>query len=228
MEKRFIVILMILMVVVGAISGATFYLFFMSALDALIYHCIGMGMFFGLVNSFLIMYFIKRFSVINAKNEKLGNEIRIDKLTQLYNRHAFENDNKNFSSDQNYSMIFLDIDNFGNFNNIYGHQVGDKVLRNCANIVKKCIRSSDLAYRYGGEELVVLLIGCAKKEAERIGQNIVENIRDFDNTPYEKMTISAGVASMPEDAQSFEQLVKASDSALLKAKSQGKNQLVAF
>lgn len=228
MEKRFIVILALFMVVVGAISGATFYFFFMSALDALIYHCIEMGMFFGLVNSFLMVYFIKRFSVLNAKNGKLGSEIRIDKLTQLYNRYAFENDDRNFNPDQNYSMIFLDIDSFGNFNNTHGHQAGDKVLRNCANIIKKCIRSSDLAYRYGGEELVVLLIGCAKKEAERIGQNIVENIRDYDNTPYAKMTISAGITSMPEDAQNFDQLVKASDSALLKAKSLGKNQLIVF
>lgn len=85
-----------------------------------------------------------------------------------------------------------------------------------------------MAYRYGGEELVVVLSGCAKKDAERIGLSIVESVRNYDNAPYSKMTISAGVASMPGDAQTFEQLVKASDTALLKAKEQGKNQLVAF
>jgi diguanylate cyclase len=227
MKKRYIAILILLMIVIGAISGGTFYIFFMSYND-LIIHCIGMGMFFGLVNSFLTMFFIKKFSVVKAKNEKLGSEIRVDELTQLYNRYAFENDDKSLSSDLVYSMIFLDIDNFRNFNNIYGHQAGDTVLKNCANIIKNCIRNSDLAYRYGGEELVVLLSGCAKKEAERIGQNIVESVRNYDNAPYSKMTISAGVASMPDDAQTFAQLVKASDSALLKAKEQGKDQLVAF
>ena len=187
-----------------------------------------MGMLFGLVNSFLTLFFIKKFSVVKAKNEKLGSEIRVDKLTQLYNRYAFENDDRSFNPDSVYSMIFLDIDNFRDFNNNYGHQAGDKVLKTCANIIKSCIRNSDLAYRYGGEELVVLLSGCAKKEAEKIGQSIVESVRNYDNAPYSKMTISAGVASMPDDAQTFEQLIKASDSALLKAKSQGKNQLVAF
>lgn len=228
MKKRFIIILFLSMLVVGAISGGVFYIFFMSSMDALIFHCIGMGMFFGLVNSFLTMFFIEKFSVIKEKSKKLESEIRIDKLTQLYNRYAFENDDKNFNSDLIYSMIFLDIYNFRNFNNTYGHQAGDKVLKNCANIIKNSIRNSDLAYRYGGEELVVLLSGCAKKEAERIGQSIVESVRNYNNSPYSQMTISAGVASMPDDAQTFEQLVKASDSALLKAKNQGKNQLVAF
>ena len=125
-------------------------------------------------------------------------------------------------------MIYLDIDDFRNFNNTYGHHAGDEVLKSCANIIKNCIRSSDIAYRYGGEELVVILGGCTKKDAARIGQSIVENIRNYDNTPYSKMTISAGVASMPDDAQSFDQLIKASDSALLKAKNQGKDQLVVF
>jgi diguanylate cyclase len=149
-------------------------------------------------------------------------------LTELYNRYAFENDIKSFNCDIVYSMIYLDIDDFRNFNNTYGHPAGDEVLKSCANIIKNCIRYSDIAYRYGGEELVVILCGCTKKDTVRIGQSIVENIHNHDNTPYSKMTISAGVASMPDDAQSFDQLIKASDSALLKAKNQGKDQLVVF
>lgn len=228
MKKSFIALVISSMVVLGAISGGTFYIFFMSTLSFLIFHCIIMGMLFGLVNSFLTLFFIEKFSVIKAKNKKLGSEIRVDKLTQLYNRYAFENDDRSFNPGLVYSMIFLDIDNFRDFNNNYGHQAGDKVLKICANLIKNCIRNSDLAYRYGGEELVVLLSGCVKTEAERIGQSIVESVRNYDNAPYSKMTISAGVASMPDDAQTFEQLIKASDSALLKAKNQGKNQLVAF
>ena len=125
-------------------------------------------------------------------------------------------------------MIFLDIDNFRDFNNNYGHHTGDKVLISCANIIKNCIRNSDMVYRYGGEELIVILSGCSKIEAERIGQSIVERIRNYDNTPYSKITISAGVASMPDDAQTFDKLIKASDSAMIKAKNQGKDLLVVF
>ena len=125
-------------------------------------------------------------------------------------------------------MIYLDIDDFRIFNNTYGHHAGDKVLKCCADIIKNCIRSSDKAYRYGEEELVAILGGCTKKDAARIGQSIVDSIRNYDNTPYSKMTISAGVASMPDDAQTFDQLLRASDLALLKAKNQGKNQLVLF
>lgn len=228
MKKRFVAIVILSMVVFGAISGGAFYILFMSAMDYLIFHCIGMGIIFGLLNSFITLFFIKKYSIIKSNNERLGQEIRVDKLTELYNRYAFENDVKSFNSNVVYSMIYLDIDNFRRFNNTYGHHAGDKVLNSCANIIKNCIRYSDKAYRCGGEELVVILGGCTKKDAVRIGQSIVENIRNYDNTPYSKMTISAGVASMPDDAQTFDQLIKASDSALLKAKNQGKDQLVVF
>lgn len=228
MEKRFVAIVILSMVLLGIISGFAFYVLFMSSKDDMLVHCIGTGGIFGFFNSFITLVFIKKYNIIKSNNECLGREIRVDKLTELYNRYAFENDIKSFNTNIVYSMIYLDIDNFRGFNNIYGHHVGDKVLNSCANIIKNCIRYSDIAYRCGGEELVVVLGGCAKKQAVKIGQNIVDNIRNYDNTPYSKITISAGVASMPDDAQTFDQLIKASDSAMLKAKNQGKDQLVVF
>lgn len=228
MKKRFVFIVILSMVMLGAISGCAFYFLFMPVNDILILHCIATGVIFGSLNSFFTIFFIKKYSIIKSNNDKIGQEIRVDKLTELYNRFALENDLESFNSDTVYSMIFLDIDNFSKFNNTYGHHVGDKVLKNCANIIKNTIRSSDIAYRYGGEELLVILGGCTKKDAAWIGQRIVQNIRNYDNTPYSKMTISAGIASMPDDAQTLDQLLKASDSALLKAKSQGKDQLVVF
>lgn len=228
MKKRFVIIVILSMVILGATSGCAFFLLFMSTHDYLIMHCISTGIIFGLLNSFVTLFFCVKYNIVISNNEKLKQDIRIDKLTELYNRFALENDIKNYNTDTVYSMIYLDIDNFSNFNNVYGHHAGDNVLKKCADIIKNSIRPTDIAYRYGGEEFVIILDGCIKKDAVKIGQNIIENIHNYDNTPYLKMTISAGVASMPDDAQTFDQLLKSSDSALLKAKSQGKDQLVVF
>lgn len=155
MKKRFVAIVILSMVVLGAISGCAFYILFISTKDSLIFHCIVTGIIFGLLNSFITLIFIKKYSIIKSNNERLGQEIRVDKLTELYNRYAFENDIKSFNCDIVYSMIYLDIDNFRNFNNTYGHHAGDKVLNSCANIIKNCIRYSDIAYRYGGSSNIM-------------------------------------------------------------------------
>ena len=228
MKKRFAAIVISSMVMLGAFSGYVFYVLFMSTKDNLILHCIATGIIYGLINSFVTLFFINKYSVIKSNNEKLEQEIRVDNLTELYNRYALKNDIKNFNSDTVYSMIYIDIDNFRNFNNTYGHDTGDKVLKNVANIIKNSIRPSDIAYRYGGEEIVVILGGCKKEDAAKIGQDIVNNIHNYDNTPYSKITISAGVSTMPDDARSFDHLLKTSDSALLRAKNKGKDQLVMF
>ena len=228
MKKRFVAIVILSMVMLGAFTGYVFYILFMSTKDNLIFHCITTGIIYGLINSFATLFFINKYSVIKSDNEKLEQEIRVDKLTELNNRYAFVNDIKKFKTDTVYSLIYLDIDNFSNFNNTYGHDAGDIVLKNVASIVSNSIRSTDIAYRYGGEELVVILVDCTKEDATIIGQSIVMNIRNYDNSPYSKMTISGGVASIPDDAQAFDQLLKASDTALLKAKNQGKDQLVVF
>lgn len=226
MKKKFVFIMFLSMTALGAISGGAFYVFTMSMGNYLIFHCISMGIIFGLLNSFVTLFFLKRNNAIHAKNEKLGQEIRIDKLTGLYNRYAYAYDIKNPDPGIAYSMIYIDIDDFGEFNNSFGHDTGDKVLKSCAGIIMHCIRNSDKAYRYGGDEIVIILSYCTKKEAIEISQRIVDNIHTYDNTPFSPITISAGVASMPDDAQTFEQLLKISDSALLEAKKQGKNKMI--
>jgi len=192
----------------------------------LIFHCILVGMFFGLLDSAIALYFIKKYTTIKTDNERLEQQLRIDKLTQLYNRYAFDSDIKGQLYSEKCSMIFIDIDNFRSFNNNYGHHAGDKVLVRCAQLIKKCVRVSDRVYRYGGEEIVIILDGCPKAEAEKIGVTIVETIQNYDNEPYSNITVSAGVASMPDDAKDIDQLIRVSDAALIMAKKQGKNQAV--
>jgi len=224
MIKRLIVILVLSMVALGILFGLTLYWVIMSVCQNFLAHCIIMGAVFGLVNSIIALIFLKIYSDEKAKNQMLDMEIRIDQLTGLYNRRAFDNDIRRFNAKATYCMIFLDIDNFRDFNNIHGHQIGDKILGVIASIIKSSIRHTDFAYRYGGDEIVVLLPDCQKKEAGRITQNIIEHIHSYDNAPYPSIAASAGIASMPEDAQSFDQLIRVSDFAMVKAKSVGKNQ----
>lgn len=228
MIKKLIIILVLSMVALGILFGLVLYWVIMSVSEDFLMHCIIMGAVFGLVNSVLALIFLKIYSDEKAKNQILDMEIRIDKLTGLYNRRAFDNDIRRFNAKATYSMIFLDIDNFRDFNNIHGHQIGDKVLGVIANIIKSSIRRTDFAYRYGGDEIVVLLPDCQKNEAGKITKDIIEHIHSYDNAPYPSIAASAGIASMPEDTQSFDELIKVSDFAMVKAKNIGKNQVFIY
>lgn len=228
MKKRFAALVVLSMVLVGAICGYMFYLLFMSTREKLLLHCITTGIVYGLINSVVSLFFIKKYSVIKEDNEKLEHDIRIDRLTGLYNRYALEHDVEMFDENSVYSIIYLDIDNFSNFNNTYGHDAGDIVLKNVAKIIKNSIRTLDRAYRFGGEELVVILDTCTKNAANKIGNKIIENIRGYDNAPYPGITASAGTASFPDDAKSFADMLKAGDMALYKAKELGKDRMVTY
>lgn len=223
MKNIFIFTMIFAMMLLGIIAGFVFFALFAKPGETQIFYCIGAGFVFGLLNSLLALFVIKNYSIIKPKQKSLGNKIRVDVLTKLYNRYAFENDIRAFNPDMVYSMIYLNVDNFKEINHTYGQDAVDKVLNNCAEIIRSCIRYSDVAYRYGEEELVIILIGCDRNEAEKIGQKIVNTIHGFDNDPYSKLIMSSGTACMPGDAQTFEQLIEASASALLKDKN--KNQV---
>ncbi len=227
MKKRYAANLISAMIMLGAISGYIFHILFFETNDNLM-HCIVTGTMFGFINSLFVLLCYKKYKSIKTSNKVLERQIRLDNLTELYNRYALEKDIDGINTDAVNSVIYVDIDNFSDFNNTYGHATGDKILKIVANIIKNSIRSVDIVYRYGGEEFVVILRDTTKSEAIIIGHRIVKNICNFDNSPYSNMTISAGVATMPEDAKAFDELLKASDTALLKAKNYGKNQLVSF
>jgi len=228
MGKKSVTIIFVFMTALGAFWGVIFCWVTMSLTGNSFVPCVIMGGVLGLIYSCITLFVLRKYMDEKFRNQKLDSEIRKDKLTGLYNRHAFDNDVRRLNPEEVHSMIFLDADNFKDYNNIYGHQAGDKILVDCAGIIKSSIRVVDFAYRYGGEEFVVLLSGCSKKEAEKIAQNIVKNISGNDISPYPSMTISAGVASIPEDVHSFDQLIRVSDLALLQAKKNGKNQVVVY
>ncbi len=157
----------------------------------------------------------------------------IDGLTELYNYRYFHQSLQiELEREKRYghilSLIMLDIDNFKDYNDHYGHTVGDLVLKNLASIFKSATRGCDIICRYGGEEFAVILPETAKKEAaivcERIRQAVEETkLVDGEGNSIENITITIGLASFPIDADNKNELIKQSDKALYQGKEAGKN-----
>jgi diguanylate cyclase (GGDEF)-like protein len=168
-------------------------------------------------------------SINNAKMHKLA---ITDGLTKLYNHGYFEEylDNQLKIAkryDTKLSLVMLDIDHFKQINDTYGHQQGDLILKELANILQRNIRAGDLAVRYGGEEFVLLFPNADKQQAlkiiERI-RNIVNNYK-FQGIKEDELhvTISAGVSEVRQETKNKEELIREADEALYKAKECGRN-----
>lgn len=211
----------------ATLYGLIMHHYLMSVTGNYMIHSLLMGSLFGLINSFVFFGFFSFYKKEKSINKRLESKIRMDSLTGLFNRYAFDKDIKQIDSGDFYSMLFIDVDNFKEYNDQYGHQLGDDVLKFCGTVIKASIRYSDSAYRYGGDEMVVLLHGCGKKEAEKIAGKIMYrcNSENEFNTP---VSLSIGIASMSEDVNSIDNLIKACDSALYMAKEHGKNKIYVF
>lgn len=178
---------------------------------------------FGLTNFIVAVLFYKRLEKIERLNQQLKSSLMTDNLTGLLNRRAFDQDIKNVDNSGLYSLIFLDIDNFRDFNNHFGHDIGDNVLKKVGETIKACVRAADRVYRYGGEEIILLLLDCDKKNAMKMAEKIRSEISRLDNQAYPQITVSLGVASYPDDGRYIHDVIVASDKARLKAKQSGKN-----
>ena len=117
----------------------------------------------------------------------------------------------------------LDVDHFKQVNDTYGHQTGDAVLREVADALVANTKNYDVAARYGGDEFVVLLPGCSRDDAVRVAERVRHEIaRRVGEAP---VTISAGVATMPDNASDAERLMAAADAALYEAKRTGRDRV---
>jgi two-component system cell cycle response regulator len=186
-----------------------------------------------------IYYFISRLlQKINEAQQKLMALASIDDLTQLYNRrYFFERFNQEVERAMRYqrplSCIILDIDFFKQVNDSYGHLAGDQVLIDIANILKNNCRQSDMAGRYGGEELIILLPETEANGAMIIAERIREMIEEHQTLDgkgvFITVTVSMGIASLtgPElkNLDKIERIVQYADDALLLAKKQGRNRI---
>ena len=159
-----------------------------------------------------------------------------DKLTGLFNRTYFDEAySQQVALAHRYyhdlTVIFLDIDNFKDVNDTYGHLAGDEALRKVAEIILQEKRDSDIAARYGGEEFVLLLTYTdnvsAYVFAERLRKRI-ENLEFRFQNQLIKLTVSGGIASFPLHSQDPQKLLQMADNAVYLAKGAGKNKIAHF
>ncbi len=172
------------------------------------------------------------FSLIETgKLDKMLERAVVDRLTELYDHHTLLTLlDKEVERAKRYaeagSLLLLDLDDFKRVNDDFGHQKGDEVLAQVASVIRQTIRSMDIAGRYGGEEFAVIVPesdgAAAIQSAERLCMTVEDRFQH--NV---KLTVSVGVASFPNDAQTVAALVKAADKALYAAKARGKNRVVA-
>lgn len=159
--------------------------------------------------------------------QAVTNRAENDPLTGLYNRYGLANF---YAADglarQRFCALILDIDHFKLVNDAYGHDVGDKVLQYVGKMLAGNIRRGDAACRWGGEEFVVLLVNISKKQAEKIANDLREEIAAHPQAVIEgkHITMSIGVADSHE-GEPLEVLVKRADEALYDAKKTGRNKV---
>ncbi len=128
------------------------------------------------------------------------------------------------------ALVMLDIDRFKQYNDTYGHLVGDDVLRATVMAIQSHLKSTDVVGRWGGEEFSIVLPGVTREQArsvaERIQNTVMSNVmRDIHNRPIPSATVSQGIAVYPEDAINIEELIHKADSALYAAKARGRNRI---
>ena len=177
------------------------------------------------------------YEAVQEQNRQLQEMANRDGLTGLYNHRYFH---EQLSQDflrakrynENLSCVLFDIDFFKKFNDTYGHQTGDIVLKALASVVQRATRESDLSARYGGEEFALILYHtdgpAAYEMAERL-RTMVESHEVQDNGNVLRVTISLGVATFPhERIHDSKELVDFADQALYKAKDNGRNRVEVF
>ncbi|MFC4767355.1 sensor domain-containing diguanylate cyclase [Effusibacillus consociatus] len=159
----------------------------------------------------------------------LEKESKLDGLTKVYNRQYFEKIYREYShrhmiQNKPFSILMIDLDNFKQINDRYGHPVGDKVMRVVAQILQDTIRRADKVFRYGGEEFCIFLPWTAKEQAEQVAERIRLSVEEASIDP--PVTVSIGVATYLDHSMDSKEILELADLALYQAKSKGKNRVV--
>jgi two-component system cell cycle response regulator len=177
-----------------------------------------------------------------AELEKLNRELfamsRRDPLTRLGNRLRLREDLETLGAqaqryDHSYCAMLCDVDFYKAYNDTYGHLAGDGVLKRVADVISEHLRGGDMAYRYGGEEFLIVLPEQTLESGASIADRLRRAVEDL-RIPHEKnppgvVTISLGVAALPAgEPKSADNLLKEADEALYRAKESGRNCVVSY
>jgi diguanylate cyclase (GGDEF)-like protein len=184
-------------------------------------------------NRELLVKLKKNNEELEKANRTLKNMACRDGLTGLYNHRYFQDIlfHEVFRADRNneqFSLVFFDLDNFKQYNDVNGHLEGDKLLRKLGQILKKAVRRSDVVARYGGEEFVIVLPSTPKKNAYVVGEKLRRYIETYpfdgrESQPKGKVTVSIGIATFPDDGTDRTELIHRADKAMYRAKEGGRN-----
>ncbi len=171
----------------------------------------------------------RQYLLYEAKKKEFYRELSIlDSLTGLYNhRHFYEVLPREVERAKRYKhcicFLVIDIDNFKVYNDTNGHLAGDRLLQVLSKVLINSIGAADMAFRYGGEEFVIICPETPKEGGRKIAERLLNLIRKETS-----LTVSIGIASYPDDSQSKDELIMKADSALYKAKHLGKNRFCVF
>jgi len=174
---------------------------------------------------------------LNQERVRMLDELKklsiTDGLTQLYNsRHFYSQLKGEIERCNRYehklSLLLLDIDNFKNYNDTYGHLEGDKILVRLGRVIKSCLRKMDTAYRYGGEEFTIILPDTDGEEASTVAERLRAAVGSEDFTdgtkPDVKITISIGVTQYFQE-EKIASFVQRADQAMYQSKQGGRNKV---
>ena len=189
------------------------------------------------ITSIIIVFiacYIAKYIITSKDLEYTYTLATTDGLTELYNHRYFQEQMiQNIETGKRYnkpfSLIMIDIDFFKKFNDTYGHQSGDAVLRQVAQILKRNVRSTDIVCRYGGEEMAIILTNTNNEDAFVTAEKICKAVREkplkLVNGNDVQVTISLGVATYPQNGTTPPDMIKYADECLYIAKENGRNQV---
>ncbi|SKC85599.1 diguanylate cyclase [Maledivibacter halophilus] len=188
-----------------------------------------------LLTAWILGYYVEAEKKYRKQLIDLGNK---DELTGLYNHRYFqgaiereiENAKKN---SQFVSLLFMDIDYFKRYNDIYGHTAGDRVIKKIGQIIKSKLSNKDIGARYGGEEFAVIIHNLDEDNAIVFGEAIRKDIENTyfkgqEDLPNSNLTVSVGVSCYPDKAKNKEELINRAEDALYRAKFFNKNRVEGY
>lgn len=222
--------------VASFISFSTYFIYVVIAYYAMKYENLWLDLVYPLiftVFAFTFAYIVK-YLIKSRDFEHQYKLATTDGLTELFNHRYFQEqirmmveNSKRYET--SFALIIIDIDYFKKFNDNFGHQSGDAVLKQVAQTLKRNVRATDIVCRYGGEEMSILLPNSNAGEAYSTAQKICDRVANkkfkLANGNDANVTISLGVATFPNDGENAEQIIENADKRLYEAKNSGRNQV---
>lgn len=167
----------------------------------------------------VVLRFDLRTRAEHVMREKIRKQATYDHLTGLLNRTYLEHEIRRLISDgERFTIVFLDLDNFKEINDTYGHQKGDEILKKFSSILRSSTRETDIVGRFGGDEMILVIRGANTISSELIVSRIVEKLRANFKDVGELFGFSYGISEFPQDGDSLEELIKKADERLYENK----------